>query len=166
VECDADVVAHDLLTAVDRLGARRLVIDSSVELERMVAETTDVLRVPNYLAALVEALRRRRVSALLIKENSGLTTAALSLATDLTSVVAANVLWLQQVTYRDHLFRVLSVPKMRFSTHDTSLREFVIAAPDGLVVRAPFQSESGLLAQVARTQGSAAPSEPTGTAAP
>ena len=109
----------------------------------------------NYLAALTEAFRRRQVTVLFIKENGTLTAGALSLATDLVSVIAANELWLQHVAYQDQLVRVLSVHKMRFSAHDTTLREFVIAAPDGLVVHAPFQSEGGMVTALARSQGPA-----------
>jgi circadian clock protein KaiC len=92
-------------------------------------------------------------TTLLIREHHVLTTTTLALETDLVSLLAASVLWLQQVTFRGRLYRVLSVPKMRFSAHDVSLREFTITAPEGLQVLAPFESEEGLLAGIARRQG-------------
>jgi hypothetical protein len=42
--------------------------------------------------------------------------------------------------------------KMRFSPHDLTLREFTISAPVGIEVRAPFESERGVLAGIARQQ--------------
>jgi circadian clock protein KaiC len=157
VECDADAVAHAVLEAVDRTKARRVILDSVEEVERAVLETSGAARVPNYLAALIDACRRRRVTTLLIKEQSTLATGPLDLAMDPIAAVAANVLWVQQVVYHDRLCRVLSVPRMRFSDHDTSLREFTITTADGLIVRSSFQSESGMLADLARVQGGATP---------
>ena len=37
--------------------------------------------------------------------------------------------------------------------------EFAIVAPEGLVVRAPFHSESGMLTELARAMGGIAPGE-------
>lgn len=136
VELDPDVLADDLLAALDRTGARRLVVDSVAAVERAVAEAGDARRVPNYLAALVEALGARGVTTLLVKESATLAAAELDLPADLISVVAANVIWLQQVADRGRLRRVLSVPKMRYSAHDDALREFAIVAPAGISMRA------------------------------
>jgi hypothetical protein len=73
--------------------------------------------------------------------------------TDLSSGVAENIIWLQGVIYREHFYRVLSVLKMRFSAHDLTLREFTISSPVGIEVRAPFESEAGVLAGITRAEG-------------
>lgn len=152
VELDPDVLADDLLTALDQTGARRLIVDSLADVERAVRDTGDARREANYLSALIKALRAREVTALFIKSNAALAAADLALSADLFSLVAPNVLWLQQVTYGERLHRVLSVPKMRYSAHDTTLREFTISAPAGLQVLAPFETAAGVLAGIARTQ--------------
>jgi circadian clock protein KaiC len=157
VELDPDVLADDLLAALDRTGARRLVVDSIAELERAVGEGADARRVPDYLAALVEALQTRGVTTLFTKETGSLAAAELDLTADLVSVIAANVIWLQQVIGGGRLHRVLSVPKMRYSAHDVTLREFVIAAPAGIEVLAPYESDRGALADIARRQDMPAP---------
>lgn len=133
---------------MDRTGAQRVVIDSLALVERIVAEASGAARLPSYLLALVEALRRRRVSALLVKEHGTLSTNVLDLSSDTISMAAATVLWLQQVTYRDRLYRVLSVPKMRFSAHDVTLREFTIEAPTGLVLRDAYEGETEALTRI------------------
>jgi circadian clock protein KaiC len=161
VERDADVLADELLAALDRTGARRLVVDSLGAVERAIEETSHVRRTANYLGALVEALDTRGVTTLFIQESAALASPTLALTADLASLIAANVLWLQQVTYRERLRRVLSVPKMRFSAHDVTLREFSIAAPAGIRVLAPFESEPDLLAGMVRSQ---ADPDVTGTA--
>ena len=143
VERDADELADLLLAAVDRAGARRVVIDSVGELERAVRETSDQGRVPGYLAALLEALRARGATTLLIRETSAVVSDGLRLDADMVSLLAASVIWLQQVSRGGRIRRVLSVPKMRFSAHDLALREYTIAAPEGLHVLGPLEGEEG-----------------------
>ena len=156
-----DVLAGELLAAVDRSGARRVIIDSLSELDRAVTETSGRERIPGFFAALLEALRARDVTTLLIRE-TGEVAGNFMQQSELVSLLAANVLWLQQVTYQGRLHRVLSVPKMRFSAHDTTLRAYTIQAPAGLHVLAPEESAPGLLAGLAG-QGRAA--TPPGDAA-
>jgi circadian clock protein KaiC len=151
VELDVDVVADRLLAALDQMGARRLVIDSIAELERAVAGS-DPGRVDDYLAALVEALRARRLTTLVLKDTAALVATDLAVSADRLAVLAENIVVLQRVTYRDQLHRVLSVPKMRFSAHELRLREFTITAPTGIQVRAPGKSEAGVLTGIARQQ--------------
>jgi circadian clock protein KaiC len=153
VELDADVLADDLLVALDRTRARRLVIDSIAVVERSVRESSGPQRVQNYLSALVTALQSRRVTALFTKETGPLVGAALELETDLSSGVADNLILLQAVIYREQYYRVLSVLKMRYSAHDLTLREFTITSPAGIEVRPAVDSAHGVLAGIARQQG-------------
>jgi circadian clock protein KaiC len=153
VELDADAIADQVLAVLDRTHARRLVIDSIAVIERAVSEGSGPRRVQNYLSALIEALQSRRISALFTKETGPLAGSDLELETDLGSGVAENVLWLQAVILRGRLYRVLSVLKMRYSQHDLTLREFTIAAPDGIAVRGPLESAPGLLASIEREEG-------------
>jgi circadian clock protein KaiC len=152
VELDADVVADRLLALLEQVGAQRLVIDSIAELERAVAHGGDPARVDDYLAALVEALRAHRVTALVLKETAALVATDLAVVDDTLGVLAENIMVLQQVTHRGQLHRVLSVPKMRFSAHELRLREFTIAAPEGIYVHTPSQSDAGVLAAITRPQ--------------
>ncbi len=57
------------------------------------------------------------------------------------SVLAENVLLLQQLAYQGQLRRALSVLKIRFSAHDHAPREFVLTSPGGL--RVLTRTESG-----------------------
>ena len=159
VELDPDVLADATLAALDRAGARRLVIDSVGELERAVAEGGTPQRVPGYVAGLVEALRARAVTTLAVRESARLVAPGLDVATDPLAALAENVLLLQYVSVGDRLHRVLAAPKMRFSAHDLRLREFVIAPPAGIRVLAPFESEAGVLSNVPApvTDAAAAP---------
>jgi circadian clock protein KaiC len=136
VELVPDILADQLVTSLDELGIRRLVVDSSAELERAVAEEGRRARVDNYLAALVEALRMRGITALFTKEVRQVGASDLDFSNDAISVMAENVLLLRKVERDGQLHRLLSVIKMRFSGHATgTVHEFTISAPDGVIVR-------------------------------
>jgi circadian clock protein KaiC len=152
IKIEADVLADQLLEALDRTGAQRVVIDSIAEMERAVLRGIDPQRLEDYLAALLQALRRRNITALLIKESDKAVAASLELSADALSLLAENVLLLQHIPYQGHLHRILSVVKLRFSDHDTAIREFRIRAPEGIQVLRPFESESGVLEGIAHDQ--------------
>jgi circadian clock protein KaiC len=152
IKVNADILADQLLAALDRTGAQRVVIDSVAELERAVLRGADPQRLEDYLGALLHALRRRNVTALLLKETDKVVAATLELSADALSVLAENVLLLQQVPYQGHLHRVLSVLKLRFSDHDTAIREFRIHSPEGIQVLAPFESGTGVLEGITQDQ--------------
>lgn len=156
VELEPDIIAVHLLAAVDRIGARRVVIDSIGEIERTIVRSGDSGRVDEFLAALVVAMRQRGVTALYIKEHSTLLAPELAGATDALAVLAENVILMQHVGYQAELHRVLSVVKTRFSAHDSRLREFVVEAPAGIRVLTQGQSASGILEGIAHDQREAA----------
>lgn len=149
IEMNPDIVADRLLAALDRSRARRLVIDGIAELERAIARLSDASRIGDFVAALVEALHERQVTSLFLTEHPKVVAPAIDFSTDPISVVAENVLLLQQLRYQAELHRVLSVLKMRLSAHDLMLREFVINAPDGIRVLLPGESPVDALVSLA-----------------
>jgi circadian clock protein KaiC len=152
IELDPDRVANDVLIAIEQIGASRVVIDSILELERAVGESSGQARVPNYLAALLAILRTHGVTLLAIKETPKIVSTDLDFSTDAFSVLAENVLLLQQLAYRGQLHRVLSVLKMRFSNYDYTLREFLITSPEGIRVLTPDESGREVLAGLTEMQ--------------
>jgi circadian clock protein KaiC len=135
VELNADTLANELLAVLDRTNAKRLVVDSITELERAAIESGDPRRVENYMAALVEALHRRNITALFIREIPS-TTLKPDFSSEPVAILAENMLVLRQEEQQGRLRRSLFVQKMRFSAHDaTIVREFSIQAPDGLIVQ-------------------------------
>ncbi|MGZ6390594.1 MAG: RAD55 family ATPase [Ktedonobacterales bacterium] len=152
IKVQADVIADRLLTELDRTGASRLVIDSIAEIERAILRGTDPGRLEDYLAALLQALQSRHVTAFMVKETRRIGAAALDFSADPLSVLAENVLQMQQVAYHGALHRVLSMLKVRYTAHDMALREFEIVVPDGIHVLAPFESGTEVLQSIAADQ--------------
>ena len=74
---------------------------------------------------------------------------------DTLAILAENVLLIQQLASRGHLHRVLSVLKMRFSSHDHTLREMLIAPPQGIRILTPGESGREVLAELTERQAEA-----------
>lgn len=152
IKVNPDVLADRLLAELDRVGAQRLIIDSIAELERGLLRSGDSQRLEDYLAALLVALRARGVTALMLKETDKALAASLDFSADVLSILAENVLLLQQVPYAGALHRILSVIKLRFSDHDPHLHEFRITTPAGLQVLGRAESMAGVLEGITRDQ--------------
>jgi circadian clock protein KaiC len=152
IKLNPDVLGDRLLNELDRTGAQRLVIDSIAELERVLLRSGDTGRLEDYLAALLLALRSRQVTALMLKETDKAVAPTLDFSADVLSVLAENVLLLQQVPYQGQLHRILSILKLRFSDHDTSLREFEVKAPQGIRMLGRAESALGVLEGITQRQ--------------
>lgn len=169
IKLNPDVLGDRLLNELDRSGAQRLIIDSIAELERVLLRSGDTGRLEDYLAALLLALRSRQVTALMLKETDKAVAPTLDFSADVLSVLAENVLLLQQVPYQGQLHRILSILKLRFSDHDPSLREFEIKAPQGIRMLGRAESALGVLEGISQRQeqratsgqGSSSPSSST-----
>lgn len=148
VELDPDRLTARILDLLDQTGAQRLVVDSVSEIERAVSEQ-DPGRLSGYLAALVEAMRVRNVTALFIKELRQVLPSNVDFADDPLAVLAGNVLLSRQMELRSRQYRIMSILKMGFSDYDPSLREFVITAPEGIRVLAPLDGDQAMLSEVA-----------------
>lgn len=151
VELNPDIIADQLLRLLDDTHSTRLVVDSISEL-RDAASVPDAARAQQYLTGLMEAIRRRNVTAFFTREVRHAVVTELDFTNEPTSPMAENVLLMQQVVYRGHLHRVLSVLKMRFSNYDSTLREYIITPGETLRVLAPFESGVDVLAAIARMQ--------------
>jgi len=145
VEVNADKVAEIILSTIDHYNARYLVIDGITELMHTMLRDGTSQRVNDYFNALVYLLHQRQVSSLFISEHQKVITHTIDLSVDPISILAENLLLLQQVTFDHQLRRMLSVVKMRYSTHDTTLREFLITSPQGIKVLNATQSNTDAL---------------------
>ena len=151
VELNPDIVSDQLLRLLDETHATRLVVDSITEL-REAASVPDAGRAQQYLTALMEAIRRRNVTAVFTREVRHAIISELDFTNEPTSPMAENVLLLQQLVFRGQLRRVLSILKMRFSNYDSTLREYTITPGETLRVLERFESGEGLLTAMGEMQ--------------
>lgn len=152
IKVQADVIADRLLAELGRTHVSRLVIDSIAEIERAILRGSDPGRLEDFLAALLQALVSRHVTTFMVKETQRIGAAALDFSVDPLSVLAENVLLMQQVPYKGALHRILSMLKVRYTAHDMALREFEIVVPNCIHVLAPFESDSEALQNIAADQ--------------
>jgi circadian clock protein KaiC len=151
VQLDPDVVAERLLAALTP-ATRRVVIDNAGVIVQALGA-----RAPDYLAALVQHLYAAGVTTLLLLEIKAFAGFHFDVADTPLSVLADNILILQQVTTEGAIRRVLAVLKMRYSGYDATLRELVLDAA-GIRVLPAAQSAPGVLAAAADASGLTAPS--------
>lgn len=134
VELEVDVFAATLREHVERLGIRRLVIDSMGSVEGAIIEPH---RAPGFFSSLVNYLRERNVTSVMTQESNAFDGGP---GESLGAILADNLLRLRSVEYQNRLYRVISVLKMRLSGFDPGLREFRIQ--DGAIRVVPVE-ESG-----------------------
>jgi circadian clock protein KaiC len=149
VELEVDVFAAMVRDRVERLGIRRLVIDSIAAVEIAILEPN---RGPGFFASLINYLREHDVTSVMTQESDAFDG---GIGEALGVVLADNLIRLRSVEYHNRLRRVLSILKMRQSAFDPTLREFRI--DEGVIRVLPIE-ESGadILGGIATQEGRAA----------
>jgi circadian clock protein KaiC len=125
VDIHIDEWVHDLLHAVERAQARRVLIDSLMDLQMAAVDDT---RFREFMYSLAQRFSRQGISLLITYETPDLFSRLSEFA---VSHLADNAIALGYD--RDHatMSRSLAVIKTRASTHDPAMRQFSIG-PDGI----------------------------------
>ncbi len=129
VDLYVDEWAYDLLSAVKRTGARRVLIDSLVDLRVAASEST---RFREFTYSLMQRFARQGVSTMMTYEVADLF-GARRLSEDAVSPLSDNIVLLSYLREEDLIKRTMSVIKTRASRHDPAVRQFLIG-PDGIVL--------------------------------
>jgi circadian clock protein KaiC len=130
---------YDLLEAIERTGARRVLIDGLADLR---LATTDEVRFREYLYSLLQRCATTGVSLMLTLETpqGGLA----DLSGYGVSNLSDNVVLLQLIRRGSRMARTMTVLKTRASDHDAAVREFAITEA-GIVLGepiTPYEAES------------------------
>ena len=133
VDIYIDEWVYDLLAAVERTGARRVLIDSLTDLQ---FASPDEIRFREYMYSLVQRLSRQGVSLFMTSELPDLFRIT-RLSEFGVSHLSDNVVLLQYVRDESAVRRALTVLKTRASRHEPQIREFRIT-PEGIVLGEPF----------------------------
>ncbi|MFJ4433453.1 ATPase domain-containing protein [Pseudomonas sp. NPDC089395] len=145
-----DQVGARLLEQVDRLGSKRVLIDSLGAFSRLAA---DPARLNAFFRALTGELRARDVSVMLTWEMRDIFGSEITApAPDLSSIVD-NLMLMRFVELDSQLQRMLSILKVRDSHHDPALHALHFSA-QGISLRKAFEGACGVLSGTPVPQGS------------
>jgi circadian clock protein KaiC len=122
VDLYIDQWVYELLAAIQRTGARRVLVDS---LNDLAFATGDQVRYREYLYSLIQRCSRQGISLMLTYELADLFQAG-RLSEHGVSHLADNVVVLQYLRRRSGMKRTLTVLKTRASLHEPEIREFTI----------------------------------------
>lgn len=147
-EQNVDALAQRLLAALDATSATRLFIDGLDGFQRA---TIHPERVHHVFTAIANELRVRGVTTLYTFEVPKFIGPALDSPMTGVSALAENLIYLRFVEMRSHLYRLLSILKVRDSSYDSSLREFHITS-EGIRLEKTFESAAAILTGTAITR--------------
>ncbi len=133
VDIYIDEWVYDLLDAIERTGARRVLIDSLTDLQYA---APDQVRFREYMYSLVQRFSRQGVSLFMTSELPDLFHVT-RLSEFGVSHLSDNVVLLQYTRDKSTVRRALTVLKTRASRHEPAIREFKIT-PEGIVLGDPF----------------------------
>ncbi|HJU17147.1 MAG TPA: ATPase domain-containing protein [Stellaceae bacterium] len=153
-----DELGNRLVESVRRGHIRRLFIDG---IDGFRQAATDQRRITHFFAALSNEFRALGIHTCYTAEARSLIGPEIEAPTTGISVVAENMILLRFVELHSHLYRLLSIIKVRDSGFDSSLREFRITQR-GIELANSFESAEAILSGFARLrpghkQASAAP---------
>ena len=133
VDVYIDEWVYDLLDTVERVGARRVLIDSLSDLQ---LAAPDPIRFREYMYSLSQRLSRQGISLFMTSELPDLFRVG-RLSEFGVSHLSDNVVLLQYVRDGAVVRRALTVLKTRASHHQPEIREFTIT-PEGIVLGGTF----------------------------
>ncbi|MDB5817621.1 MAG: Circadian clock protein KaiC [Rhizobacter sp.] len=134
-ERSLDEVAHDLLARIERIGAKRLVIDG---LAGFFEATTFPQRMGRFFGCLCNELRRRGVTFVMTLETRDAIGSAVPTPHGVSSL-ADNLVFLRFTEHRGRIKRLLSLIKIRDAHFDASLREVTLDS-NGMSIAGTFSA--------------------------
>ena len=134
VEIQPDIHAGRVKAAVEKVGARRVLIDSIKDIE---IATPDKVRYKDYIYSLINGFKMKNITTLLTNEIPELF-GPFRLSEHGVSFIADNVILLRYVELAGRMGRAINVMKVRGSQHSKEIREFDIT-DEGLRIGEPIR---------------------------
>jgi len=122
-EFGLDHLGARLLAEVERIGAKRVVIDS---LDGFRQAAIDPSRTIRFITALLGELRLREVTTILIDETTKPSGPEMEMRIEGISALVENLLLFEYMTVGPRMRRLVSIVKQRASAHETTAREFFL----------------------------------------
>jgi circadian clock protein KaiC len=140
VELQPDIHFSKVREAVDRSGAKLVLIDSLKDIE---IATPDKIRYKDYIYSLISELKLRGVTTIVTNEIPELF-GPFQLSEFGISFIADNVILLRYVELLGKMSRAINVMKVRGSQHSKEFREFEITS-NGARILQPIRAFTGIL---------------------
>lgn len=148
-----DAYGAQLLEAVRRRGVRRLFIDGLGGFQDAADEPR---RIGHYLNALMNELRVQGVTTVYTLEVADIIGPNIRAPIGDLSSLAENLVFLRYIELRSRLYRLISILKVRDSSFDPSLHEFVLT-DDGMTIEPLSLSAEGIMAGFLRNTNDPSP---------
>lgn len=136
VELDVDEHVLKIIDTVERIGARRVVIDSIADFEAGTGRDPD--RYFNFIYSLVQWFKNRGITAMLTYERSEMFGAGFTMTATGVSHIADNAIVLRYRLTDSEICRTITVLKARGSAHSREVREYLISEEEGPKVGEPI----------------------------
>lgn len=143
VELDIDEHVQKMLTAIQQIGARRVVIDSIGDLEAGAHGSPD--RYFNFVYSLAQWLKNNGITSMFTGEMSGLFGSELTLTGRGVSHIADTILLLRYTELDGEIRRAFTVLAARGSDHSKQVREYLISEKEGPRIGAPLHHTFSML---------------------
>jgi len=137
---DLESVGGMIESAVQEMGARRVLIDSLSHFERL---TRDPVELRSIQYSFINALKREGLTSILTRESPALFGEDSSEETDIAFMVDSYIL-LRYVEIESTVRKALLVLKLRGSDHAKDIRQFEITGK-GIEVQAKFEGREGIM---------------------
>ncbi|HET7544289.1 MAG TPA: ATPase domain-containing protein [Polyangiaceae bacterium] len=152
-EFGLDRLGARLLSEVERIGAKRVVIDS---LDGFRQAAIDPARTIRFITALLGELRAREITTILTDETLKPSGPEMEMRVEGISALVENLLLLEYTTVGTKMRRLLAIVKQRASSHASTAREFLLTER-GIEIAPDSTSAAEVVAYTA--DPSAAPEE-------
>lgn len=140
VEIQPDIHVARIREAVERVNAKRVLIDSIKDIE---IATPDKVRYKDYIYSIVNEFKVKGVTLLLTNEIPEFF-GDFQLSEYGVSFISDNVILLRYVEIAGRMEHAINVLKVRGSLHSREIRKFDISA-EGITIGEPIQGMSGIL---------------------
>ncbi|MEQ8960830.1 MAG: ATPase domain-containing protein [Coleofasciculus sp. C2-GNP5-27] len=140
VEIQPDIHAAYILDAVEKIGAKRVLLDSIKDIE---IATPDKVRYKDYIYALVNQLKLQGITIIMNHEIPELF-GDFQVSEYGVSFIADNVILLRYVELSGEMGRAINIMKMRGSQHSKEIRRFEIN-DTGLLIGDMMTAQTGIL---------------------
>ena len=118
-----DRLGERLLAEVERISAKRVVIDSLDGFRQSALDPTRTIR---FMTALLGELRLREITTILIDETLKPSGPEMEMRVEGISALVENLFLLEYMTVGPRMRRLISIVKQRASAHESTAREFFL----------------------------------------